>query len=124
MTKIVYCEDDPTVQKVVRLALRSMPYELYMAGDGAEGLTLIERELPKVVFTDISMPVLDGLPLTEKIKSRAHLKHIPVVVTASVQRHQIDEVRRRGVADFLSKPFTVHELRAKVEQFAGTNHQL
>jgi CheY-like chemotaxis protein len=123
MAKIVYCEDDPTVRKLVSLALRSMPYELYLAENGAEGLELIERERPKVVFTDVSMPVLDGLQLIQEIKSRAHLKHTPVVVvTASVQRHQIEEVHRHGVADFLSKPFAVHELRAKVAQFAGTHH--
>ncbi len=108
MAKIVFCEDDPSVQKLIRLALRSTPHDIYLAGNGAEGLNLIERELPQVVFTDISMPELDGLQLIQKLKARAHLKHIPVVVvTASVQPDQIEEVYRYGVADILAKPFSV-----------------
>jgi CheY-like chemotaxis protein len=122
MAKIVFCEDDPMVQKLVRLTLRSTPHDIYVAGNGAEGLVLIERELPQVVFTDISMPELDGLQLIQKLQARAHLKHIPVVVvTASVQPHQMEELYRHAVADILEKPFSVHELRAKVDQFAGTN---
>lgn len=121
MAKIIFCEDDPTVQKLIKVALRSTPHEIYIAGNGAEGLVLIERELPDAVFTDISMPVLDGLQLVDELKSRPHLAHIPIlIVTASVQRHQIEDAYRRGIAGHLSKPFSVHELRAKVEQLAGT----
>ncbi len=119
---MIFCEDDPNVQKLVRLALRSMPHEVHIAGNGAEGLELIERERPDVVFTDISMPYLDGLQLVDELKARSHLSHIPViVVTASVQRHQIEEVYRHGIADFLSKPFDVRDLRAKVRQFIGAD---
>jgi CheY-like chemotaxis protein len=120
MAKIIFCEDDPSVQKLVRVALRSTPHEIHIAGNGAEGLELVERELPDAVFTDISMPVLDGLQLVSELQARPQLKHIPVViVTASVQRHQVEEAYRHGIADHLSKPFSVHDLRAKVEQFAA-----
>ncbi len=123
MAKIIFCEDDPSVQKLIRVALRSTPYEIRIVGNGAEGLELIERELPNVVFTDVSMPVLDGLQLVSELKARPHLAQIPiVVVTASVQRHQLEEMYRYGIAGHLSKPFSVHDLRAKVEQFAGTHH--
>lgn len=122
MAKIIFCEDDPSVQKLIRVALRSMPHEIYIAGNGAEGLKLIERERPNAVFTDISMPELDGLQLIDELKARSPLKHIPViVVTASVQRHQIEELHRHGVADYLGKPFNIHDLRAKVEQFVSTD---
>ena len=123
MAKIVFCEDDPSVQKLVRVALRSASYEILIAENGAEGLELIERELPDAVFTDISMPVLDGFQLIGELKARPHLAQIPIfVVTASVQRHQLEEMYRYGIAGHLSKPFSVHDLRAKVEQFAGTHH--
>ncbi len=123
MAKIIFCEDDPSVQKLIRVALRSTPHEIHIAGDGAEGLELIEREFPDAVFTDISMPVLDGFQLIGELKARPHLAQIPiVVVTASVQRHQLEEMYWYGIAGHLSKPFSVHDLRAKVEQFAGTHH--
>jgi CheY-like chemotaxis protein len=123
MAKVIFCEDDPSVQKLIRVALRSTPHEIDIAGDGAEGLELIERQRPDAVFTDISMPVLDGLQLINELKARPHLEHIPVVfVTALVQRHQMEEAYRHKIAGHLSKPFSVHDLRAKVEQFASTHH--
>ncbi len=123
MAKVIFCEDDPSVQKLIRVALRSTPHEIYIMGNGAEGLELIERERPDAVFTDISMPVLDGLQLIGELKARPHLAHIPVVVvTASVQRHQMEEAYRYKIAGHLNKPFSVHDLRAKVEQFASTHH--
>lgn len=121
MVKIIFCEDDPVVQKVIRIALRSTPHEIHIVGNGAEGLILIERELPDAVFTDVSMPVLDGLQLIDELRLRPHLAHIPVViVTASVQRYQVEDAYRRGIAGYLSKPFSVHDLRNKVELLAGT----
>lgn len=123
MAKVIFCEDDPSIQKLIRVALRSTPHEIHIAGDGVEGLELIERERPDVVFTDISMPVLDGLQLINELKARPHLKHIPVVViTASVQRHQMEEAYRHKIAGHLNKPFSVHDLRTKVERLASTHH--
>ncbi len=123
MAKIIFCEDEPSVQKLIRVALRSTPHEIHIVGNGAEGLELIERELPDAVFTDVSMPVLDGLQLIDELKSRPHLEHIPVVVvTASVQPHQIEEAHQHSIAGHLSKPFSVNDLRANVEQFANTHY--
>ena len=120
MAKIIYCEDDPSVQKLVRVALRSIPHEIRIVGDGAEALKLIERETPDVVFTDISMPGLDGLQLIDELKARPHLEHIPIiVVTASVQRHQVEELHRHRITGYIRKPFDVVELRAKVEEFTS-----
>ncbi len=124
MAKIVFAEDDPTIQKLVSFALRSMPHELYLAQNGIEALELVERERPAVVFSDVSMPVMDGIALLDAIKERPHLAHIPVViVTASVQRYQIEEAYRHGAADYVRKPFNVDYLRAKVEEFAGGGQQ-
>ena len=121
MAKIIYCEDDPSIQKLVRVALRSMPHEVRIVGNGAEALKLIERELPDVVFTDVSMPGLDGRQLIDELKARPHLKHIPIiVVTASAQRYQVEELHQHGIAGYIRKPFDVADLRAKVEEFTST----
>lgn len=120
MAKIVFCEDDRLIRKLIRIALRSTPHEVHIAGDGAEGLELIERERPDVVFTDVSMPELDGIQLVDEIKSRPHLKHIPIIlVTASAQRYRADGALHREIADYLNKPFNVEDLLAKIEKFAS-----
>src|SRR5919199_1660650 len=50
MTPIVFCEDDPTIQKLIRVALRTTPYDVYVAADGLAGLALIERVQPETVL--------------------------------------------------------------------------
>jgi CheY-like chemotaxis protein len=120
MATIVFCEDDPTIQKLIRVVLRVTPHDVYVAADGVAGLALIERVRPEVVFADIAMPGLGGLQLVSALTSRPHLAHIPVVMfTALVQREQREEADRQGVAGYLTKPFSPAELRASVEAFAG-----
>lgn len=117
LAKIVFCEDDPTIQKVVRAALRDSGHELHVASDGEEGLALVRRVRPDLVFSDVSMPKLDGYQLGDALKASPDTAGIPLIfVTASVQRAQIDEAMLHGAAGVLPKPFTVAELRARVAQ--------
>jgi len=118
--KIVFCEDDPMIQKLIRAAFKTAGHQIFIASDGAEGLRIIERELPDVVFSDVSMPHLDGFQLGDALKAGSTTAHIPIVfMTASVQRAQIDEALRHGAAGVLPKPFTMADLRARVDEFAG-----
>ena len=120
MGKIVFCEDDPMIQKLIRTAFKSSEHTIFIASDGAEGLAVIERELPDVVFSDVSMPNLDGFQLGDALKAGPATAGIPVIfMTASVQRAQIDEALRHGAAGVLPKPFSMADLRARVEEFAG-----
>ena len=89
------------------------------AGDGKEGLDLIECHRPDVVFSDVAMPEMNGFELADAMRARPDLAHIPIVfMTASVQREQIDECFRHGAAGHLAKPFTMAELRARMAQFS------
>ena len=86
------------------------------------GLALIERELPDLVVSDVSMPELDGLALVDILKARPELAHICVIIlTASVQSQQIEEGYRHKIAAYLAKPFGAAELRAIIEQFLPTD---
>lgn len=118
MAKIVFCEDDPMIQKLVRAALRDSGHELHMASDGEEGLALVRSVRPDLVFSDVSMPKLDGYQLGDALKASPDTAAIPLVfVTASVQRAQVAEAERHGGAGVLRKPFTMAELRARVAEF-------
>ena len=119
MSKVVFCEDDPMIRKLIQTALRSTTHDVPVADDGKEGLALIEQVRPDVVFSDVAMPKMDGFELAEAIRARPDLAHIPIVfMTASVQRQQIDECFRHGAAGHLAKPFTMAELRARIAQFS------
>lgn len=120
MSKIVFCEDDPMIEKLIRAALRGAPHEIHFAADGTRGLELVKRERPDVVFSDVSMPGMDGYQLGDALKSDPELRHIPIVfMTASVQRSQIEEASRHGAAGVLAKPFTMADLRARVDEYTA-----
>lgn len=119
MSKVVVCEDDPMIRKLVQTALRSTTHEVRFAENGVQGLALIERFRPDVVFTDVAMPEMDGLAMADAMRATPEIAHIPIVfMTASVQREQVEEFFRHGATGHLAKPFTMAELRARVAQFA------
>jgi len=94
MTKVVFCED------------------------GKRCLALIDEVRRDVVFSDVAMPEMDGSGLADAIHGTPCLPHIRIVLmTASVQREQIDECFRHGAAAHLAKPFAMSERRARVAQF-------
>ena len=117
MAKIVFCEDDPMIQKLMTAAMRGSGHEIHMAADGVEGLALIRKVKPNLVFSDVSMPNLDGFQLGDALKASPDTARIPVIfVTASVQRAQIEEATQHGGAGVLPKPFTMAELRKRVAE--------
>lgn len=118
MAKIIFCEDEVRIQKLIRTMLRSTSHEVYIASDGIEGLALIERERPDLVFSDVSMPNCDGFQLADAVKARPHLAQIPIIfVTAFAQRTEVEEGYRHGATSYLIKPFSPAELRTKIEAF-------
>jgi CheY-like chemotaxis protein len=113
MTRIVVCEDDPVVLKLLLLALRETGYELLTAPDGAVGLELVERERPDAILTDVTMPRMTGLELADAVRARPDLAHIPILfLSASAQRTQLDEGFRHGASAYVTKPFRAAELRS------------
>ena len=118
MSRIVFCEDDPMIRKLVQAALRSSTHDVRFAENGKLGLALIAEVRPDVVFSDVAMPEMDGFEMADAMRERAALAHIPIVfMTASVQREQVEEAFRHGASAHLAKPFTVSELRARIAQF-------
>ena len=115
MATIVFCEDDPMIQKLIKAAMRDSGHEIHVAADGEEGLALIRSVRPDLIFSDVSMPKLDGYQLGDALKASPDTADIPLVfVTASVQRAQIMEAEQHGGAGVLPKPFTMAELRKRV----------
>jgi CheY-like chemotaxis protein len=119
VSKILFCEDDPAIHKLIRMALRNSVHEVSMAVNGREGLRLAREIRPTVIFTDVAMPDMDGFQLADAIRADPDLAATPIVfITASVQRADIDEAMRRGASRVIGKPFTVSELRDLVAEFA------
>jgi two-component system OmpR family response regulator len=121
VAKLVFVEDDPSIRKLVQAALRSTPHELHFATNGQEGLELIARIMPAAVFTDVAMPEMGGIELADAMRARPDLREIPIVfVTASLQRHQVEQYLAHGATTYLAKPFSTKALREQIERLVGT----
>ena len=117
MGRLAWVEDDPQIRKLVQAALRTTKHELHFATNGREGLALVERLRPDVLFTDVSMPEMDGLAMVDAIRSKPELAATRIVfVTASIQRDQVERYTARGAAAYIAKPFSPAELRAHIDR--------
>ena len=119
MAKVVFCEDDSLIQKMIRMMLRGTDHTLLFAADGEEGLALIERERPDVVFTDLWMPGIDGLELRRRLRAQAPLADIPVILVTGAADDARLATESDGTTAVLAKPFTPVALREMVERYAG-----
>jgi len=115
MAKVLFCEDSPIIQKLILFSMRGTSHEVFVAVDGADGMAMVERTQPDLVFTDLYMPRMDGISLTRSMKACPNVAHIPVIlITASGEVESIDEAYRMGMASHILKPFSPATLRQMV----------
>lgn len=107
--KIVIVEDEMRIKE----GLSSLIGKLYpdhtveaMADNGKEGLECIRRIRPDLVFTDIRMPVMDGLEMLEKMQEEG-IKSKAVILSAYTEFNYAQQAMRLGVMDYLIKPVVV-----------------
>ena len=110
--QILVVDDEPQITRVLRTSLQGNGHEVQVAHDGAAALDLYLKRQPDLVITDLSMPGMDGIELTREIRSRAQT---PVIVLSvrnqdSAKIAALDE----GADDYITKPFSIQELLARV----------
>ena len=112
MTDILVVEDDEAIANLICVSLSAEGYRCTCARDGMEGADYIERQSFDLVLLDIMLPEVDGYELLEYIKPTG----TPVIFLTAKGSTQ-DKVRglRAGADDYLSKPFQIGELLARVE---------
>ena len=117
MARILFCEDNPVIRRLLQVALRDGPHEVEIAPDGAAGLALAERWRPDLIVTDISMPDMDGFALVAAVRSHPKLRAVPVLVmSATMERDKLESIVQSGANGYLTKPFSPQSLRAAIEQ--------
>lgn len=109
--KILAVDDSITIRKLVRKAFREFNCDVLEAPNGVEGLALANKEKPQLIILDITMPVMDGVEMLDRLKNEDELKKIPVIMlTAEGGREHVTKVVRMGVQDYIVKPFKQDEL--------------
>jgi len=125
MARIVFCEDQEQIRKLIAVAMRPTAHTIEVVMEGREGLAAIERIVPDLIVTDLRMPEMDGFALTDAVRTRPSLRHVPILfITASVQRGEVAEFHARGAADYLEKPFSPRHLREKIDQLLHAHREV
>ena len=110
--RILVVDDEPQITRVLRTSLQSNGHEVMVAQDGADALAKFMKAEPELVITDLAMPGMDGIELTREIRARSQ---VPVIVL-SVRNQDAQKVAAldEGADDYITKPFSIQELLARV----------
>ncbi len=121
VTKIMVIDDSKTIRRTAETLLRSEGFEVIVATDGFEALSMIADHCPSLIFLDIMMPRLDGYQTCALIKHHKVFRHTPVVMLSS-KDGLFDRARGRVVGSdhYITKPFTREELLAAIEMHCDT----
>jgi len=114
--RILIIEDEDKLRRVLELHLRSLGYEVEMAGSAEEGWRLAERA--DLILTDLRLPGMDGLELLARIR-RQNTRTPVIVMTAYGTIQTAVEAIKQGAEDFLLKPFSLDHLSAVIEKALG-----
>ena len=111
--RVLLVDDNADMRAYVTEVLQDR-FEVEAVGDGAQALDVIRARRPDVVLTDVMMPRMDGFELLAAIRADAGLREIPVVILSARAGEDSVDGLVQGADDYLVKPFTVEELRARV----------
>ncbi len=116
MKKILVVDDDNILRKVLRNYLEQQGYQVQDASSGTEGLTAFEAYSPDLIVSDVAMPEIDGFEFCRRLRSKPSGQLVPFIFLSArddledkIQGHSM------GADDYLTKPFEMKELLAKIE---------
>src|SRR5258706_1531034 len=111
-TTVVAADDDPQLLRLVTRNLQLEGYDVIAVSDGQQALTQIEQQVPDLVLLDVMMPKMDGFTVCHRVRE---FSTVPIIIVTARGQDQ-DKVRGLdlGADDYLTKPFSVDELLARV----------
>lgn len=115
--KLIYCvEDDPGIRELIACTLNTADFEV-LGFEEPQGFFIeLEKRKPELILLDIMLPIMDGMSILKKLKQNSLYCDIPVVMLTA-KSMEIDKVKglEAGADDFITKPFGVLELIARVK---------
>jgi two-component system KDP operon response regulator KdpE len=109
---VLVIEDEPSMRRFLRATLESHGYDALLAATASEGIALATQHAPSIILLDLGLPDGDGLSLTREIRSWST---VPILIVSARGREDDKvEVLDAGADDYLTKPFGVNELLARL----------
>jgi len=109
---ILVVDDEPQITRVLRTSLSAQGYDIRVANSGEMALEIMKDWSPSLIITDLSMPSVDGIQLCRAVRA---VSHVPILVlSVRDQERQKVEALDAGADDYVTKPFGMNELLARV----------
>lgn len=113
---VLIVEDSEDARYFMRLELEQLGYRIVEAENGEQAVEVAERERPDIILMDLSLPVMDGIAATEKIRSHDGFKRIPVIaVTAHQETDFRADAKAAGFDAYVTKPIDMPWLSELIE---------
>jgi two-component system KDP operon response regulator KdpE len=110
--RILVVDDEPQITRVLRTSLSAQGYDIRVANSGEMALEIMKDWAPSLIITDLSMPSVDGIELCRRVRA---VSQIPIIVlSVREQERQKVEALDAGADDYITKPFGMNELLARV----------
>ena len=105
--RVLLVEDDTALAQMYRIKLEKDGYTVSVAGDGEQALSMLEEELPDLIFLDIRMPRMDGLVFLERLRASSRTRNVPVVIVSNYSEQElVSRGMQLGALDYLIKSQT------------------
>lgn len=124
-TSVLAIDDSELIHRLLRLRLQHEPYTLHSASSSIEGLRLAIELKPDIILLDIDMPTMDGFEVITKLKNNPKTNEIAVIFVSGAN-DPVNRVRGldAGAIDFISKPFDIIELKARLRSVAKSQRMI
>src|ERR671927_1140043 len=117
---LLVVDDDAPIRRMLARTLAAEGYEVEAVADGGAALAAVERSVPDAIVLDVTMPGLDGLAVTRRLRAKG--LRVPILLlTARDAVHERVAGLDAGADDYLVKPFDVDELSARVRALLRRN---
>ncbi len=118
MKKILFVEDEPSLQKTLGGKLKNKGYEIISAFDGDEGVRMAKEEKPDIILLDIILPKKSGFEVLQDIKSDKTTEAIPVIILTNLENiEEVEKALELGSTTYLVKAnYSLDEVVEKIEK--------
>jgi DNA-binding response OmpR family regulator len=117
---VLVAEDDEDIRGLVAYRMEKAGYTVLQARDGEEAIRLALEHRPDLAIVDVMMPKADGYEVTRTLRGHEETNRMPIILlTARAQEADVQRGFDAGADDYIRKPFSPQELRARVQAILG-----
>ena len=124
--RVMIVDDSPSMRAFVRRVIDLSGFEVdacLNAGNGVQGLAMLEQQAVDIILTDINMPEMNGEEFLRHLEEHERYRTIPVVVISTdATENRMQRMLQLGAKGYIAKPFSPEALRGELERVLGVSH--